>query len=195
MLPLELLGDVASLVGDLERANQSYQAALEGATRETDRRRIVNKRHRPRLASRDGARIAFYEHGSGEETLLFMNPIVYGLEIFQPVLENLCQEFRIITVDPRGTGNSDPQHAGYGTTDHAADVRAVIEAAGGGPVTGIGISKSSSILVRLAVTAPGARQEACARRHAPELLAQQQHIASLERAGRAVPRGPAGRRP
>lgn len=154
MLALELLGDVAGLVGDLERANQSYQAALEGATRETDRRRIVNKRHRPRLASRDGARIAFYEHGSGEETLLFMNPIVYGLEIFQPVLENLCQEFRIITVDPRGTGNSDPQHAGYGTTDHAADVRAVIEAAGGGPVTGIGISKSSSIRVRLAVAAP-----------------------------------------
>jgi pimeloyl-ACP methyl ester carboxylesterase len=57
-------------------------------------------------------------------------------------------------VDPRGTGRSDPQHAGYGTGDHAADVRAVSEAAGVGPVTAIGISKSSSILIRLAVTAP-----------------------------------------
>ena len=89
----------------------------------------------------------------GAETLLFMNPIVYGLEIFQPVLEHLCQEFRIITMDARGTGRSDPLRPGYATCDHAADVGAVIEAAGG-PVTAIGISKSSSILVRLAIAAP-----------------------------------------
>jgi pimeloyl-ACP methyl ester carboxylesterase len=82
-----------------------------------------------------------------------MNPIVYGLEIFQPVLEHLCQEFRIITMDARGTGRSDPLHRGYATVDHAADVAAVIAAAGG-PVTAIGISKSSSILVRLAIAAP-----------------------------------------
>jgi pimeloyl-ACP methyl ester carboxylesterase len=154
MRALELLGDIGSLMGDLDRANQSYQAALDVVTDEADRRRIANKQHRPRFTSRDGARLAFYEHGSGEETLLFMNPIVYGLEIFQPVLENLCQEFRIITMDARGTGSSDPLHAGYGTCDHAADVQTVIEAAGGGPVTAIGISKSSSILVRLAIAAP-----------------------------------------
>jgi DNA-binding SARP family transcriptional activator/pimeloyl-ACP methyl ester carboxylesterase len=151
---LELLGDLGSLQGDLDRANQSYQAALDLVIDETGRRRIANKQHRPRLTSRDGARLAFYEHGSGAETLLFMNPIVYGLEIFQPVLENLCQEFRIITMDARGTGGSDPLRAGYGTCDHAADVQAVIEAAGGEPVTAIGISKSSSILVRLAIAAP-----------------------------------------
>jgi pimeloyl-ACP methyl ester carboxylesterase len=82
-----------------------------------------------------------------------MNPIVYGLEIFQPVIEHLCQEFRVITMDARGTGRSDPLRPGYGTCDHAADVGAVIEAAGG-PVTAIGVSKSSSILVRLAIAAP-----------------------------------------
>ena len=43
--------------------------------------------------------------------------------------------------------------------DPVSDVRinessAVIEAAGGGPVTAIGISKSGNMLVRLAVTAP-----------------------------------------
>jgi len=82
-----------------------------------------------------------------------MNPIVYGLEIFQPVLEHLCQEFRVITMDARGTGRSDPLRPEYATCDHAADVGAVIEAAQG-PVTAIGISKSSSILVRLAIAAP-----------------------------------------
>jgi DNA-binding SARP family transcriptional activator/pimeloyl-ACP methyl ester carboxylesterase len=149
----ELQGDVASLRGDLEGANQHYQAAIDLEPTEPVRHRLANKLHLPRLTYRDGACLAFYEHGTGAETLLFMNPIVYGLEIFQPVLEHLCQEFRIITMDARGTGRSDTLRPGYATCDHAADVGAVIEAAGG-PVTAIGISKSSSILVRLAIAAP-----------------------------------------
>ena len=151
---LELLGDVVSLRGDLDRANESYQAALAVATSETDRCRIANKLHRPRLTRREGTTLAFYEHGRGAETLLLTNPIIYGLEILQPILEQLCQEFRIITMDLRGTGRSDPIPARYTTGAHAADIGAVIDAAGGGPVTAIGISKSGNMLVRLAVTAP-----------------------------------------
>ena len=147
---LELLGDIVSLRGDLERANESY----DGALKEPDRCRIANKLHQPRLTRRAGATLAFYEHGGGEETLLFTNPIIYGLEILQPVLELLCQEFRTITMDLRGTGRSDPLPAGYTTADHAADIGAVIEAAGRGPVTAMGISKSGNMVVRLAVSAP-----------------------------------------
>jgi len=150
---LALVGDVISLTGDLDRANDSYAAALDAAVAEGDRRRIANKLHRPRLTSR-GGRLAFYEHGSGDETLLLTNPLIYGLEILQPLLEQLCQDFQIITMDLRGTGRSDPIPAGYTTADHAADIGAVIEAAGRGPVTAIGISKSSNMLVRLAIATP-----------------------------------------
>ena len=151
---LELLGDVLSLRGDLESANESYEASLTVSTGEPDRRRIANKLHRRRLTTRNGARIVFYEHGTSEETLLFTNPIIYGLEILQPVLEQLCQEFRVITMDLRGTGRSDPMPDRYTTGDHAADIGAVIAAADRGPVTAMGISKSGNMLVRLAVTAP-----------------------------------------
>jgi predicted ATPase len=158
---LELLGDVLSLRGDLDRANESYEASLAVATDEADRRRIANKVHRRRLTSRDGATLAFYEHGTSEETLLLTNPIIYGLEILQPVLEHLCQEFRVITMDLRGTGRSDPIPARYTTGDHAADIGAVIEAAGRGPVTALGISKSGNMLVRLAVAAPALVTRLC----------------------------------
>ena len=151
---LELLGDVASLRGDLDRANESYEASLKIATGEPDRRRIDNKLHRPRVTTRNGATLAFYEHGSSGQTLLLTNPLIYGLEILQPVLEQLCQEFRILTMDLRGTGRSDPIPPGYTVADHAADIGAVIEAAGRGPVTAIGISKSGNMLVKLAVAAP-----------------------------------------
>ena len=151
---LELLGDVWSLRGDLDRANESYEAALGSAPAAPSLLRIGNKLHRPRVAARNGATLAYYEHGSGEQTLLLTNPLIYGLEILQPVLQQLCQEFRILTMDLRGTGRSAPIPAGYTVADHAADIGAVIEAAGRGPVTAIGISKSGNMLVRLAVAAP-----------------------------------------
>ena len=123
-------------MGELEAANQSYDAAGALATDTEERHRIERKRHRTGFALRDDARIAYYLHGAGEETLLFVNPVVYGLEVFQPIVERLCQEFRIVTIDPRGTGASDPLQRPYGLTRHAEDVRAVIEQAGVGAVTG-----------------------------------------------------------
>jgi class 3 adenylate cyclase/pimeloyl-ACP methyl ester carboxylesterase len=148
--PLELLGDLHSLMGDLETANESYDAALALVTDEKERRRIESRRHQACFALRDDVRIAYYVHGAGDETLLFVNPVVYGLEVFQPIVERLCQEFRIVTIDPRGTGASDPLQRPYGLSQHADDVRAVIEHAGVGAITGIGISRGSNLLVRLA---------------------------------------------
>jgi pimeloyl-ACP methyl ester carboxylesterase len=152
---LELLGDLHSLMGELETANQSYDAAMALVVDPEGRHRIESKRHRTGSALRDGARITYYLHGAGGETLLFVNPVVYGLEVFQPIVERLCQEFRILTIDPRGTGSSDPLQRPYGLTQHALDLRAVIEQAGVGAVTGVGISRGSNLLVRLADQHPG----------------------------------------
>ncbi len=151
---LVLRGDIASLMGNLEAANESYERALAVEAEPQRRQWIANKRHRPHTVTRDGATIAFYEHGDGEDTLLFVNPIVYGLATMQPLLERLCQEFRVITVDLRGTGGSAPLPRGYGLKDHMEDVRAVIEAAGVGSVVGVGISRGSNLLVKLSLAAP-----------------------------------------
>ncbi|UCF83745.1 MAG: alpha/beta fold hydrolase [Desulfobacteraceae bacterium] len=150
-----LAGDLASLLGELDQANQNYDLAIELSTDSVIRRNIQNKRHLPRLIVRDGAKIVFYEHGGGEETLLVVNPVLYGLSTFQPVLERLCQEFRIITIDPRGTGGSDPIPKGYSLKDHVEDVRAVIEAAECGAINGVGISRGGNLLIKLAAAYPG----------------------------------------
>ena len=151
---LEMLGDLAGLMDDLVGANSRYDEALILASAYEDRTRIERKRHRPRAAFRDGARIAFYEHGGGEITLLLVSPLAYGLGVIQPVLEQLCQEFRIITIDARGSGASDPLTRPYHVEDHAKDVRAVIAELGGGPVVGVGISAGGNMLFRLAHAEP-----------------------------------------
>ena len=147
-------------------------AAMTGRSRWLKKRRnagsILNKFHRLGHAFRDGARIAFYEHGSGEPAIVFVNPIVYGLATFQPILERLCQEFRVITVDCRGVARSAPLVRPYSIVEHAEDLRAVIEAAGAAPVVGVGISRGSNQLLHLAHTASGARGQAGARRDADE---------------------------
>jgi class 3 adenylate cyclase/pimeloyl-ACP methyl ester carboxylesterase len=150
---LEMLGDLASLMDDLAAANSHYDQALMLASAD-DRVRIERKSHRPRAASHDGARIAFYEHGGGDITLLLVSPLAYGLAAIQPVLEQLCEEFSIITIDPRGSGASDALTRPYRVEDHARDVRAVITELGENPLVGVGISAGANMLLRLAHAEP-----------------------------------------
>lgn len=150
----ELAGDVASLMGDIDTANRDYDDAITSAA-EADRRRIENKRHRPGATVRDGATITYFENGSAADTLLFVNPIFYSRAILQPLVEALCQEFRIVLVNPRGTGASDPLTRPYTFTRHVEDTRAVIESLDSGPVTGVGISRGGNLLIRLAHAYPG----------------------------------------
>jgi pimeloyl-ACP methyl ester carboxylesterase len=151
---LVLLGDVASLTGELEGSNRHYERALELTSDPETGTRIGNKRHQVREAIRDGARIAFYGHGGGPDTLLLVSPLAYGLATIQPLLERLCQEFRIVTVDPRGAGASDLLTRPYALDEHLKDVRAVIAALGDRAVVAIGISSSGMLLLKLARAEP-----------------------------------------
>jgi class 3 adenylate cyclase len=147
---LLMLGDLAGVVDDLDRANDYYERAIALGDTDADRECARNRVHRVRYAERDGARLAFYEHGSGEPAIVFINPIVYGLSTFQPILERLCQEFRVITVDCRGAGQSTALVRPFSTLQHMEDLRVVIEAAAAAPIVGVGISRGSNLLIRLA---------------------------------------------
>ena len=147
---LLMLGDLAGVEDDLDGANDYYERAMALGETEADRDRARNCIHRARYAVRDGARLVFYEHGSGEPAIVFINPIVYGLATFEPILEQLCQEFRVITVDCRGAGRSDLLVRPYSTLQHMEDLRAIIQAADAAPIVGVGISRGSNLLIQLA---------------------------------------------
>jgi class 3 adenylate cyclase/pimeloyl-ACP methyl ester carboxylesterase len=149
-----LLGDLASLVNDLDLANESYDQALAKSEDPTERRWIANKRHGLQYAVRDGAKLAHYVHGAGDETVLFASPSGYGLATWQPIVERLCQEFRIITVDLRGTGRSSPIVGPYTDRDHALDIAAVVMGISDRPIIGVGLSATPYALVRAALADP-----------------------------------------
>jgi pimeloyl-ACP methyl ester carboxylesterase len=147
---LLMLGDLAGVNDDFDRANNYYERAMALGETNADRNRARNCIHRARHAMRDGAKLVFYEHGSGEPAIIFVNPIVYGLATFEPILEQLCQEFRVITVDCRGAGRSAPLVRPYSTLQHVEDLRAIIHAADAAPIVGVGISRGSNLLIQLA---------------------------------------------
>jgi pimeloyl-ACP methyl ester carboxylesterase len=148
------LGDLLSLTGEADAANESYDRALE-VTRDGDEQRaITNKRHRLGFATRDGARIAYYEHGSGDDVLILIIPIAYDTAVFQPLVETLCQEFRIVQIFGRGNGLSDPAPWPYRFGQRAEDIRVVIERLGHHRNVGIGLSQGGRLLIRLAYHYP-----------------------------------------
>ncbi|MCH8887750.1 MAG: alpha/beta fold hydrolase [SAR324 cluster bacterium] len=152
---LVLLGDLDSLLGELEPANSHYEQAMALSRDAAESVGIANRIHHPRFVVRDGGKIVYYEHGSGPITLIFVNPALYGIAMFQPLVERLCQDYRIITIDGRGSGNSDPIPDDYSMRDHMEDVRAVIDDAGATTVVGVGISRGGNQIIKLAIAYPG----------------------------------------
>ncbi len=153
--PLVLLGELESLLGDLEQANDFFDSALTKEKDAKGRRNIENKRHRRGFRDCDGVKLAYYEHGTGEETLVFVHPFVYGLSVFQPVVERLCQDFRVITIDGRGTGASDPLPRAHTLDDHIANYISVLRhVKRGRKMTAVGMSRGVNLLVKLSIKAP-----------------------------------------
>ncbi|MCZ6654007.1 MAG: alpha/beta fold hydrolase [Planctomycetota bacterium] len=151
---LAMLGDLWGLLGDLDQANSAYESALEIEVGSCDRAEIANKVHRRHFVERDGARIAYYEHGSGDETIVAISPLFYEVTMFQPLLEGLCQEFKVVTFHPRGDGASDPAPSPYTADEQVEDIRAVVKALDHGPKTAVGISLGAILSVKLACLEP-----------------------------------------
>lgn len=147
-------GDLASLAEDIDAADDYYRQAIDEASDPVMRQCIEKKRHHCRIITRGSARIAYYEHGAGDTTLLFVSTQALGLAMFQPVLERLCDDFKVVTVDPRGSGRSDPLQRPYTIAEHASDALAVIRELGSPRLIGVGISMGANVLFRVAHQAP-----------------------------------------
>ncbi len=84
------------------------------------------------VETRHGARIAYIAIGRGERTLMLANGLGGRLYAWQPLVDALQDEYRIITWDYRGLFDStDPDsRARLSIKDHAEDAFAVLDAEG-----------------------------------------------------------------
>lgn len=105
--------------------------------------------------SADGTRIAWKRHGAGDGVILFIPTWnLVDSRVVRHQVDFLSSRATVLTYDPRGAGRSDRPARGYDFPMHAADARAVLDAAGVGQVSVVTASRGLGGTVVLASAYP-----------------------------------------
>jgi pimeloyl-ACP methyl ester carboxylesterase len=106
------------------------------------------------LEARNGdVRLACEARGDGPPLLLIMG-LGYGRWGWEPVIEPLAQEFRVISFDNRGIGESDTPPGPYTVRQLAADAASVLDAVEFERAHVVGTSLGGMVAQELAITQP-----------------------------------------
>ena len=106
--------------------------------------------------SRPGAELHFAERGAGP-TLLLLHGLGGSGADWDGVAPALCDRYRVVTPDLRGSGGSQNlarPHGPFSIAELAADTAALLEHLGGGPAHVCGWSMGGMVALQLAVDNP-----------------------------------------
>lgn len=149
-----LKGDAISLTGDIVEGNSCYQKGIDFSPNPEVKDHIYNRMHRHKVVYRDGRKISYYVHGTGSITLVIVRIIGYDCALNQPMIEPLCQNFRVVVIDILGTGLSDDAPADYTLLDRIEDYIAVIRHLDCGAVSCLGVSGGDVHVAYIAANYP-----------------------------------------
>ena len=106
----------------------------------------------PRLRRPDGTEIHWEQRGEG--TPVVLAPHAWALpELFEPLIAELVGECRIVQYAARGNGESS-RNGPHDMETGAADLVAVIEAAGGAPAVVVGMADAGGRIARAGAARP-----------------------------------------
>ncbi len=98
--------------------------------------------------------LAYEEHGTGDETVVFSHSYLVDRRQFDAQIEALSESYRVLAYDHRGHGESDkPQH-GYDMESLYRDAEGFIEATDAGPCHFVGLSTGGFVGLRLGFRRP-----------------------------------------
>ena len=112
---------------------------------------------RPVAVEHDGLRHVALDWGGTGETLLLLHPNGLCAGFFDPLARRLTDTFRVVGVDLRGHGGSEPPHtrAGLQYVPMAGDVVAVLDALGIGTFCAVGESLGGGVGAVVDQVSPG----------------------------------------
>ncbi len=105
------------------------------------------------FADVNGQHIYFADSGGGAPAVVFSHGFLMDHEMFAPQVEELSAEFRCITWDERGFGQT-PATAPFTYYDSAADALALLDHLGIDAAVLAGMSQGGFLSLRAALTAP-----------------------------------------
>lgn len=102
----------------------------------------------------NGATIYYEDHGTGSETIVFAHGLLWSGRMFDKQVEALQDQYRCITFDFRGQGQSEVTESGYDMDTLTEDAAALIETLGCAPCHFLGLSMGGFVGQRLALRYP-----------------------------------------
>ena len=152
---LEALGDVCALTDQHEKANECYEKGIATAKDDVARDRMRRKIRRKMILDKNGVKLAYYVYGEGEPTLVFVVAFIGTEELWQPQVNYFSQNFKMVTVDMRGSGESDKPADNYTLDLYVDDLNSIIEELQEKSIVLIGESQGVSIAIKYVTTYPG----------------------------------------
>ncbi|HTA54824.1 MAG TPA: alpha/beta hydrolase [Candidatus Acidoferrales bacterium] len=111
-----------------------------------------------RFRASDGAELAYSDSGSGAPVFVFVHGWQGDRSVWRGIVAALAPEIRAITVDQRGSGDSNGAPGPYGLERLAADLHDLVTALDVAPVVIVGHSMGGTVALRFAVDYPEATQ-------------------------------------
>lgn len=102
----------------------------------------------------NGANLYYEEHGAGQETIVFSHGLLWSGRMFFDQIAVLKNQYRCITFDFRGQGQSEVTQSGYDIESLYEDAVALIERLGCSPCHFVGLSMGGFVGLRLAIRRP-----------------------------------------
>lgn len=102
----------------------------------------------------NGVNLFYQSVGDGEETVLFSHGYLMNHSMFDGQIQALSQQFRCISYDHRGHGQSEVTKDGYELDNLVNDAIALIEELNLAPVHFVGMSTGGFIGMRIAIKRP-----------------------------------------
>jgi pimeloyl-ACP methyl ester carboxylesterase len=114
------------------------------------------RRYRTRYARNGRLRIAYELRGRWRRRpwLVLIQGLGYDRAGWAPVLRDLGRRFRLVLIDNRGSGGSDPPVGSFTVADMASDIAAVLRSARLGPINVMGVSLGGMVAQELAIGHP-----------------------------------------
>ncbi|MBR1234090.1 alpha/beta fold hydrolase [Bradyrhizobium sp. AUGA SZCCT0182] len=135
-----------------------------------------------KISMPDGCRLHVESEGHGDTPIVFLHGIMMSGAVFKRQVSALSADYRVVTVDLRGFGQSDKPETGYSGENFVADLKCVIDHLNLTRPIIAGWSMGGAIALAFAATFPGIASRA------------DRYDAMLDSATRLAARGAAGGR-
>lgn len=151
---LEALGGLYGLAAEPEEANECYQKGITSTDDEAIKDRMRRKIRRKKIVENDGVKLAYYVYGEGEPTI-FLLARTPTAELWIPQVTYFSQKCKVVTVDMRGTGESDKPPSEYTLDMYVDDLKSIIDDLQDKTIIFVGSFSGAKIAVKYVTSYPG----------------------------------------